>query len=983
MSGFEALKNKLENVGIKDRSIPFWSWNDKLEPEELRRQIREMKKQGIGGFFMHARGGLKTPYMSDEWMECIGACCDEAEKQGMDAWAYDEEGWPSGFGGGAVLEINPEFYVCWLEHEKFNSYPENAGEYLGVYTVEDGNPLKVSGDCGASEYIGVKAVSNPYYIDIMNEEAVAAFIQVTHEKYKERFGTDGAIKGFFTDEPQFKINNLPWGVHFADKFKEKYGYDIIDKLVCIPVETKGCEKVRYDYWNLVSQLVTESYSKQIGDWCRANNMKYTGHMVHENDLVTQMLATAGVMPSYEYFDIPGLDHLGRLIADASQPKQVSSVVAQLNKENCLSESFALTGWDISMAEFKTIMEWQYANGVTLTCQHLAPYSLRGLRKRDYPSASFFQCPWWEEYHIFNEYFARLGVLLKEGAQQTGVLYIHPMKSCYITCGYARDKGEKLLEINKSYVQTTGALQASKVGWHYGDETIMSKYGKVENGILKVGQCSYRAVVLSEMPSIDKTTLELLREFVNQGGKIYSTGKLPVFIQGEVSDETAFFEENVTKINPSGTEMADVFCELTDVLIENAPRVTAMVRHLDFGNVVYLANTTLVVPQENAKVRIKADKIALLDILNMKKQGIDYKKNGEYVEFELSFTPGQSYIFITGEDGEAVPTPSEIVTIDGDLKVKDFGYNSITLDMCEYRVDGGEWQKEEAIICIMDNLLAGRKDCDVELRNTFEYYGKSKELYLVVETPQQFEIFVNGNKVVYEDCGWWIDKSFKKINISGLEKQGKNEIILKAHFHQDDFVYHVLFDEGVLDTLKNKLTLDMEIESMYLLGDFAVYSNEPFEFKERNSMYTGSSFVIKETPETISCGNIVDQGFLFYQGKITLEKRVNIENPETAVLDLGLMRCEHITVTINGHELPPKLWSPWKFDIGEFAVKGENTIEITLCISLRNLLGPHHRIDGENYAVGPSSFGKIPGWTDEGKTEIWRDGYCFVTEGFVR
>ena len=32
------------------RSIPFWSWNDKLEKEELIRQIRWMKDQGFGGY---------------------------------------------------------------------------------------------------------------------------------------------------------------------------------------------------------------------------------------------------------------------------------------------------------------------------------------------------------------------------------------------------------------------------------------------------------------------------------------------------------------------------------------------------------------------------------------------------------------------------------------------------------------------------------------------------------------------------------------------------------------------------------------------------------------------------------------------------------------------------------------------------------------------------------------------------------------------
>ncbi|MBC7319816.1 hypothetical protein H5T89_04155, partial [bacterium] len=50
------------------RSIPFWSWNDKLDPEELDRQIRDMKSSGMGGFFMHSREGLETPYLSEEWM---------------------------------------------------------------------------------------------------------------------------------------------------------------------------------------------------------------------------------------------------------------------------------------------------------------------------------------------------------------------------------------------------------------------------------------------------------------------------------------------------------------------------------------------------------------------------------------------------------------------------------------------------------------------------------------------------------------------------------------------------------------------------------------------------------------------------------------------------------------------------------------------------------------------------------------------------
>ena len=62
----------LNEMQQKDyRSIPFYSLNDELEEGRLREQIRFMHKQGIGGFFLHARGGLETEYLSEEWMECI------------------------------------------------------------------------------------------------------------------------------------------------------------------------------------------------------------------------------------------------------------------------------------------------------------------------------------------------------------------------------------------------------------------------------------------------------------------------------------------------------------------------------------------------------------------------------------------------------------------------------------------------------------------------------------------------------------------------------------------------------------------------------------------------------------------------------------------------------------------------------------------------------------------------------------------------
>ena len=110
---FKKLIYDVSKNSLSHGAIPFWSWNDRLCEEELRHQIRDMKGFGMRGFFMHARGGLETEYMSDEWFDAIRICIDEAKKQGMEAWSYDENGWPSGFAGGVLLK-DPINHACGL-----------------------------------------------------------------------------------------------------------------------------------------------------------------------------------------------------------------------------------------------------------------------------------------------------------------------------------------------------------------------------------------------------------------------------------------------------------------------------------------------------------------------------------------------------------------------------------------------------------------------------------------------------------------------------------------------------------------------------------------------------------------------------------------------------------------------------------------------------------------------------------------------------
>ena len=72
-----ALRADFARPGAEFRGAPFWAWNGELDPETCRRQINLMHDAGLGGFFMHSRTGLRTPYLSDRWFECVGACVDE------------------------------------------------------------------------------------------------------------------------------------------------------------------------------------------------------------------------------------------------------------------------------------------------------------------------------------------------------------------------------------------------------------------------------------------------------------------------------------------------------------------------------------------------------------------------------------------------------------------------------------------------------------------------------------------------------------------------------------------------------------------------------------------------------------------------------------------------------------------------------------------------------------------------------------------
>jgi hypothetical protein len=100
--GVYLMNEKFYDGGKAYRALPFWAWNTVITEDKVRDQVRMFSDMGMGGFVIHARNGLKTEYMFDEWFSNIEAGIEKAEELDMIPWAYDENGWPSGFGDGKV-----------------------------------------------------------------------------------------------------------------------------------------------------------------------------------------------------------------------------------------------------------------------------------------------------------------------------------------------------------------------------------------------------------------------------------------------------------------------------------------------------------------------------------------------------------------------------------------------------------------------------------------------------------------------------------------------------------------------------------------------------------------------------------------------------------------------------------------------------------------------------------------------------------------
>lgn len=893
-----------KNVPKKYRPIPFWSWNEKLVTAETAEQVCAMNDAGIGGFFMHARGGLQTEYMSGEWFENVEAATLEAEKHGMYSWAYDENGWPSGFGSGYVNGLGVEYQQKYLRMESNPEHNDTAicknGEHYFYYDI------------------------NPFYVDTLDKNVIKEFINCTYEPYYKKFRN--RITGFFTDEPQISRNGIPWSFVFESEYKSRFKDNLYEHLEELFLPVNNYKDTRKKFWKMVTDLFSNSFCKQIYDWCEEKGLQLTGHLVLEETLETQLVTNGACMPHYEYFHMPGMDWLGRSVRECLTARQVSSVAEQLGKDFVLSETFASCGHNVSMAELKGIYEWQMVRGINMLCPHLEGYSMRGIRKRDYPPAMYRQQPWWNDFDKWVEAMSRVGMILSKGEKYVDVLLLHPQTTAWTL--YDDNENIGLEELNAKFLSVIKELEEKHINFHLGDETIIERHAKVENGKLVIGRQKYNYVITSCCKDFLPVTEKILNEYKTQGGIITTSSELP------------------------------------DTNITDEKSLTYASRKIDGGTVHYFVNTS---PYEKAaNINIDGRK---MDIYT-----------GELCEFDgvHTFEPWGSLMVL--EDGtrniehaEKSETP---IYLDGEFKFTKAPLNAITFDKCDYYFDGVLQERNGYVLNVCQRATELERKVKIHMDYNVKVDFIPERLELVCETPERFKISVNGKWIKKTVQGYFMDKSFKRIDITEYLRLGENVISFDCDFEQSESVYENIKKAWKFESERNKLNYDMEIEAIYLIGDFSVRTDGKWTKLERKAVHYEGDFVIDKPKTYITLSNIEQQGFPFFCGEMTVSGQIEVcgINP---VLQLGMKGINVVEVEID--KICKTVLTDNKLSLDGLE-KGKHNITLKLKNNLRNLLGPHHCGEGECVGVGVGTFYKERCIWRHIEDTKWNPNYCFVETG---
>ncbi len=360
--------------------------------ENLARQVQRWAEQDLtGGFYLGMNGGstegLSEEYLrgsgrratdrgiaflSEEYFDVYAAAVEAGLANGNPPLVfYDEWGYPSGLAGGHLYSKYPQHAAKSLEKVESDvtgpmsvalDIPEgitmgavrmnlDTKELVDVSDKVDGQHLacevpegrwKVMGfylNPRASLGQGVKSG----YVDYLDAEAVRAFIDLCYQAHydhlKKYWGS--VLKITHYDEPAMHVTNgKAWTPRFNEGFEKLHGYNPMKYYPAlwydIGPETAA---IRNALWGFRAKLFSESYIKQLDDWCRVHDIMLSGHFDQE-EIDNPVPVNGDLMLAFRYQQVPAIDDIWWWGRTNRAYKLVSSACYNWDRPFMMAETYA-------------------------------------------------------------------------------------------------------------------------------------------------------------------------------------------------------------------------------------------------------------------------------------------------------------------------------------------------------------------------------------------------------------------------------------------------------------------------------------------------------------------------------------------------------------------------------------------------------------------------------------------------------------------
>ncbi len=980
----ELDKKLFEAPTAEYRGTPFWAWNCDLDEKELLRQIDVFKEMGLGGFHMHVRTGMSTEYLSDEFMTLIKSCTEYAKANGMLAWLYDEDRWPSGAAGGIVTK----------DHKyrgRYIRFTTNQDRALGEYdeiiakfdvTLDENKclshyrKLENGESANGTLWIVIKEVdrnspwhNNQAYLDTLNPEAVKKFIEVTHERYAEVVGDEFSktIPAIFTDEPQFSRKSvlpfadsksevtLPWTDNIEDTFKAKYNYSLIEKLpeLLWDLPSSAPSLARYHYHDHICDRFTEAFADTCGNWCKANNIELTGHMMEEPTLASQTRSLGEAMRSYRSFGIPGIDMLCASF-EFTTAKQCQSAVHQYGRPGAMSELYGVTGWDFDFRGHKLHGDWQAALGVTVRVPHLSWVSMHGNAKRDYPASIHYQSSWYKEYSFIEDHFARVATALTRGKPLVKVGVIHPVESYWLHWGPEEQTNLIRSAMESNFRNVTEWLLRGCVDFDFISESLLPDQCEVASAPLTVGKMAYDVIIVPECETLRATTLDRLEVFRQKGGKLIFMGDAPKYEDAKPSERGFKLYDASERIsfNRASLLYAIAPYRTIDVRYTNGSlsnNLIHQIRQDTNGLWLFLSHCNEPYNKDVAnfhsyKIKVKGRYVPeLWDTMSGEIKPMGFEVLGDTTVIDLTLYDYDSALIFLRKDKTVtqytLPSKTAMIPLANVCEAVNYSLsepNVLLLDKARYALGDEEFCDEEEVLRLDSKLRRSlglplrvssvaqpwviekkAPRWTVRLEYTFESDVEVTDAILALEDPEVTQITFNGESVEYSDLGFYTDISIRKTALPTVKK-GKNVLVLKFPF-----------DERT------------DVECCYILGSFGV-------------RVSGGHAKITTLPEKLYFDPISNQGLPFYGGMVSYHIPVRVNEDSELAIKIPHYRAGVLTVLVDGKKVATVAYPPYVSDLGLLSA-GEHEITVNAFISRHNCFGNIHCADSKFSWLGPDCW----------------------------